>query len=772
MSSFQAAMTRGSSPTAADCRRRHLAFCLVLMAGLMSAAINAAASPAAIDTEEGWSRPTYQIPRTTTAIDIDGLLDDEIWQHALTVDLPYETSPGDNTPAPVFTECYLAYDESSLYVAFRAGDGEPSRIQARLTDRDNIWHDDRVGIMIDPFNDERRGFEFLVNPLGVQMDAARNDVGGDNERDVSWDAIWDSAGRIDAEGYTVEMAIPFNSLRFPRTQDEQTWGFAAARQYPRNVRYEMMSVPNDRDATCFFCQTGKLAGFVGISPGRNIEFAPTFTASRNDQPAVAGGSLQDGEAEEDVGLSARWGITPNVSLNATFNPDFSQVEADVAQLSVNERFALFFPEKRPFFMEGADFFQTPFQVLHTRTVVDPSWGFKTSGKEAGNGFGAFVASDEAANLLIPSNQSSRFGVADGDVTTGVIRYRRDVGEASTLGVIATAREGDDYYNRVYGADGFLRLTSTKTARFQLLGSATSYPTAVADAYGQTAETMDGFAGRMNLAHDSRHWRLWGNYEDLDENFRADAGFVPRVDARTYRGGFQRRFWGQGDGWYTWLGMGVEGSRIEDHGGKLTDENVALVTHYNGPWQSYLNLRLVKANSYYNGDMYDNDRVFFTTNFIPTDDLRFWCAGSIGNAIDFANSQPAWRVWGGPGIEYRFGKHVSLFLDHSYEELSVHSKRLFVANLINMNLDYQFTSRMRARAVLQYLDVSRDTDLFAATVNEDDNDLFSQLLFSYKVNPQTLLYLGYSDDRYGDEGAQTMRQVDRTLFFKVGYAWTQ
>jgi hypothetical protein len=326
------------------------------------------------------------------------------------VDLPFETAPGENTPAPVSTECLLAYDTSNLYVAFKATDTDPGQIKARLSDRDNIWHDDRVGIMIDTFNDERRGFEFLVNPLGVQMDATRNEVGGGDERDTSWDAIWNSAGRISDQGYTVEMSIPFTSLRFPRTKGPQTWGFAAYRYYPRGVHYEMMSFPDDRDADCFFCQASKLSGFDGISPGNNLEVAPTFTSSRSDALASDGQGLAAGDVENDVGLSVRWGVTPNVMLNGTLNPDFSQVEADAAQLNVNNRFALFYPEKRPFFLEGADFFQTPVDAVYTRTVTDPDWGFKTTGKEGRNAFGAFVARDVAPNLLFPSNQGSRFGV--------------------------------------------------------------------------------------------------------------------------------------------------------------------------------------------------------------------------------------------------------------------------------------------------------------------------------------------------------------------------
>ncbi|HEX6864765.1 MAG TPA: sugar-binding protein, partial [Thermoanaerobaculia bacterium] len=397
-------------------------------------------------------RPPYRVERATSEIRIDGALDEPAWSAAAVVELLYETRPAENQPPPVETRVLLAYDDSNLYVAFDARDPDPSAIRAHLSDRDTAWSDDFVGIVLDPFNDERRAFEFFINPLGVQMDMFNDDVGG-NE-DESWDAIWSSAGRITETGFIVEVAIPWSSLRFPRTAGEQTWGFDALRFYPRDHRRRIASQPMDRNVTCYLCQISKMTGFAGITPGKNVEVVPTVTSSRTDRrEGFQSGQLEDGSVDTDLGITARWGITPNLALNAAINPDFSQVEADAAQLDVNTRFALFFPEKRPFFLEGADFFRTPFDAVFTRNVADPSWGVKLTGKEGRNALGLFVAEDEQTNLILPGSQGSDAVVLPFQTTGAVLRYRRDLGSSSALGVLLTSREGDGYSNRVGGIDG-------------------------------------------------------------------------------------------------------------------------------------------------------------------------------------------------------------------------------------------------------------------------------------------------------------------------------
>ena len=294
-------------------------------------------------------------------------MDEAAWQDAVRVDVDIETRPGENIRAPVDTTAYLIEDGENLYLAFDAEDPDPASIRAYLRDRDSAWNDDFIGVVLDTYNDERRAFQFFANPLGVQMDTTNDDV--NQNEDVSWDAIWTSAGQINADGYVVEMQIPLSQLRFPSLAGKQTWGFDLLRFYPRDHRYRLSNNPLDRNRGCYLCQMSKLSGLEGSRPGRDIEVVPTLTASKADtteDPAIE--PIQSGDVDMEAGVSIRWGITPDMTANLALNPDFSQVEADVAQLSVNERFALFFPEKRPFFLEGADYFSTPLDAVFTRTV--------------------------------------------------------------------------------------------------------------------------------------------------------------------------------------------------------------------------------------------------------------------------------------------------------------------------------------------------------------------------------------------------------------------
>ena len=288
------------------------------------------------------SKEPHRVPRVTSKVRVDGVLDDEVWKKALKMEINYEVQPGENIKPPVRTEVLFAYSKTHLYVAFRAFDPNPSKIRATVSDRDRLGTDGFVAVILDPFNDSRRTYDFFCNPYGVQADMIESPDGGN----IQWDAIWDSAGRITDWGYCVEMAIPFTSLRFPRSKEDQVWGVDAVRSYPRNVRHHIGLFPRDRNNNCYMCQAEKLIGFKGVSTPKNLEINPTlssiYTQEREEFPD---GKFAKKEGKVDPGFTARWSFTHNITLSATINPDFSNVEADVAQLDINKQFALFYPEK-------------------------------------------------------------------------------------------------------------------------------------------------------------------------------------------------------------------------------------------------------------------------------------------------------------------------------------------------------------------------------------------------------------------------------------------
>ena len=718
----------------------------------------------------------YTTKAAISGIKVDGILDEKAWDDATLIKLPYEWTPGDNITPPVDTDCLVTFDQDNFYLAFRCYDPDPSKIRAHLMDRDamdTFIQDDAITVVLDTFNDERRGFQFRVNPLGVQADANFSESEG--YEDFSWDAIWESAGKITEWGYAVEVAIPFNQLRFPRTSDVQTWGFSAERSYPRSVRHRMTSHRRDRDVFCYFCQFNKISGIQGISPGLNIELDPTLTGirtdSRGDFPMNPEAPMKNGKIDPDPGLTARWGITPNLILNAAVNPDFSQVEADVRELEVNTRFAIRYPEKRPFFLEGGDFFLTPVEAVFTRTVADPDGGLKLTGKVGKNAIGIFGTYDRVNNLLFPANQISQSTSLEQDVTSGVFRFRRDIGQASNLGVLYTGRVAEDYYNHVAGFDGFFRLSRTKQLSFQYLHSETKYSKEISAGFGQKQASFGGDALVAEFVHFGRNWLYMLRYDDFHPEFRADYGYVPRVDMRSLEGLLRRTLWGEQGDWFTQLTFGIRGNVTYSHDGDLTDRKLGLVVTYQGPLQTSVTTQYSRSRELYLTEYYDLDQVVFVAEMKPLGGLRLNAHILFGDAVDYTNARQAAGMNLLPSLEFNLGKHINVNLQHAFQKLTLKGDEIFTANLSQVKLIYNFTTRTFVRAIIQYLHVARNPDVYLFPTPDETQTLFTQFLFSYKLNPQTVVFIGYSDNYLGLTGID-ITQTNRTFFVKLGYAWTR
>jgi len=702
-------------------------------------------------------------------IEIDGVLDEPAWAGAAVVPLTHEWLPGDNVAPPVATEALVTFDHDRLYVAFRAHDPRPAAIRAHLADRDNEFVDDTVGFAVDTFNDRRRAYRFVVNPLGVQSDAIVSDV--DDTIDASWDAIWDAAGRIGADGYTVEIAVPFRQLRFPRAEGVQTWGFLAQRVYPRSVVHELYSTANRRDLDCLVCQYTPLTGFTRFETGYNLEVVPTVTADRTDRRADPAGPLEAGEEDAEAGLTARWGVTDNVSLLGTVNPDFSQVEADAAQLDVNERFALFFPEKRPFFLEGLDTFATPINAVFTRTVADPAFGLKATGKEGDHAFGVFAAEDRINNLIFPGAFGSALGSIDEDVRSAVVRYRQDVGGRSTLGLLYAGRDGEgDYQNHVYGLDGTLRLTDSDTVRFQALGSTTRYPDELAASRGQPQGSFDDLAARVVYNRATRNWIVFGFLNSYGEDFRADSGFLPQVDVRGGALQVSRIFWGDPTSWYSRFRITGSTVHTETQEGELFEDSYNFDLVYEGRRQSFVQLGVRPNRERFRGRTFENLRSDLRMSIRPSGDFFAELFVRGGETIDFANARQSEFIRVVPRVEFNLGPRFSGAAEHLYEEFWIDEGTFLEANLSQATLRYFLNVRTFFRAIVQYQRIDRDLALYEVGGFEaEEEDLFTQLLFSYKLNPQTVLFAGYSDTRLGTASID-LTQADRTFFLKVGYAF--
>ncbi len=726
----------------------------------------------------------YPATRVSEAPTVDGLLDDAAWRGLTPLELSYETDPAENIPADVRTELFVAYDDRALYVAFRAHDPEPTKIRAHLSDRDQISRNDQVGLVLDPFDDQRRGFAFMSNPLGVQADMVVSGVGspaagpfafsGAPSEDFTWDAIWSASGRIDAGGYTVEIAIPFTSLRFPEGASAQTWSFVPFRGRPRSVRQRYHAVPLERSRNCFLCQTGKLSGLVGIAPGQDIELYPTEIVTRS---RVSGRSSDPTTKNTlgQLGLTARWGVTPNLTLGAAISPDFSQVEADALQLAVNSRFALFFQEKRPFFLEGADFFSTPISAVYTRTVVDPDYGLKLTGKAGKSALGVFVTRDASTSLLLPANQGSRLVRLENRAnTSAVLRWRRDIGSRSNFGLLFTGRHGEDYRHALGGADARILLTQSDTVTVQYLRSSNRDPAEVTDLFDRDSKA-DGSAALFRYEHRTRQWFGSAGWQRFTPGFRADSGFVTRVDLQSTTGEAGRIVWGDGDAFWNRQQYSFSIEKTEDDAGRPTNDVLQARAQFNGPLQSFLDLRLVRARELFGDEYFDQDQLRAFVNvrwngaFTSSLDTRF------GEAIDFAGGRLADVAEINPEFTLNVGRHFFIGGEYTRQRLTVDEGWLFTAIQIDGKVVYQFTTRAFIRAIVQRTTVDRDPRLFDFPVEASSSDNFTQLLFSYKLNPLTVLYLGATDCRTCDalpprEQLGFIPEKQKTVFLKLGYAW--
>jgi len=465
---------------------------------------------------------------------IDGKLDDEIWKKAAVLKDFYQTQPGDNIAPSKPTEVLIGYDPKFLYIAFHCYD-EPSKVRANIPKRDNIWDDDYVGILFDTFNDQRKAYEFDFNPLGVQADGIWTD--GQSE-DFSLDIVMESKGVVTEDGYTIEVAIPFKSLRYVAGKDK-LWGVHFWRRIKRFNNELDMWMPINRDQSSWLAQAGHITGLEGLSTERTLELIPSVTVSETGKrkapvtPAqiAQGGRFVNEPVTFDPGLTGKYTLTPTITLDFAINPDFAQVESDQLVVTANQRFPIFFPEKRPFFLEGIDIFQTQIPAVHTRTIIDPDAAVKITGKVNRNTFGLMLASDNApGNFNEDERASADPRMIGKNASVGVLRVKRDIGKSdSFLGFLTTYYRFVDKYNELGGFDGRLRIDKQTTFSFQALGTHSRHLFFFPDEGATLDRKQNGFGYALDYNKNGRHFGYELSGAGRTRYFVADVGFNRRVN---------------------------------------------------------------------------------------------------------------------------------------------------------------------------------------------------------------------------------------------------
>jgi hypothetical protein len=721
------------------------------------------AAPLAAQTAAQPAGPApLPITRTSAPIVLDGALDDAAWQTAAKIDRFYETSPADNTPPKVNTIAYVTYDEKYFYIGVRAEDPEPKKIRAPFVDRDGvIGTDDNIAIFLDTRNDKRSAIELRVNPRGVQGDGIFNDA--NLNEDFSPDFYYDTAATIDDRGWSAEFRIPFSSLRYSAA-DPQTWNILVWRNYPRDFRYALHSAPLPRGSNCIICHSHALVGLTGLPAASHFVAAPYVTAQQVAQPIDGlGSSLDNGDFETDLGLDLKWTPTANNALDLTINPDFSQVESDVAQITVNQRFAVFFPEKRPFFLEGFDLFDTPMRVAYTRTVTSPQFGLRATGKQGATAYTLLLTKDEGGGLtILPGPQGSDFAPQDFKSYATIARVRHDFG-ASFLGAVLTSREIDGGgHNRVFGPDAQWRPNDVDSVTAQLLVSDTTNPDRPDLSSAWNGESFHSHAFNGSFARDSRKYDLFLGGFDVGDGFRADLGFIPQVGYRELTAGAGLRFYPNGK--FRFVRPSVVVSRQANQDGDKIYELISLGV--NGFGVKNLNFAALfrPREKIRVGDQLLEQT--YGTLFLQIDPSRrlprIFLDSRFGQQIDFGGVRVGNGAFIGLGATVRPHDRLDLQFTLNREWLDVHDNRLYTADVQRVRAQYSFSAKSLLRVIAQYVDTEFADDTH-------DGSFLGSVLYSYKINWQTVLFVGYGDDRVLTETNQLERS-GRSLFFKVSYAF--
>jgi hypothetical protein len=721
--------------------------------------------------------PPISLPRVSVAIVVDGDLSDPGWKDAAVVDTFFETVFGDNRAPSVTTVAWLAYDDRYLYIAVRCDDPDPRKIRAPYVDRDQvIGTDDNVAIFLDTRNDRRSAQEFRVSPRGIQADGVFNDANG-NE-DFSPDFYYDTAGRITEKGWQAEVRIPLSSLRYPRA-DPQKWGIIIWRNYPRDFRYAIYSSPQPRGANCLVCLSRELTGLTGLPSSSHLVVAPYVSAQDVAQAEAPGQPLRDGPTDKRIGLDVKWSPSASTALDATINPDFSQVEADVAQIAVNNRFALFFPEKRPFFLEGVDLFDTPIQAVYTRTITSPRWGARSTGKFGASSYTVLVTQDRGGgSVILPGPTGSDFAPQDFSSVVGIARVRRDFGR-SFLGVLYAGRENEGAgHNHVGGPDGQWRPNDKEVLAAQLLVSDTTTPDRdLVSAWN--GRTLTSHALETSWRHGTRSLDWIARYRDFGDGFRADDGFVPQVGYRA--GHFIPGYKFFPKGLFSFVGPFVDLEYAADRQGKLiarrADPGVLLYGRHNLQANVQLQLRRERTAD----QLLSFTRLSYLVQIDPSRRFtRVGASGLVGQDVDVLN------VGVGRGFNVtafatvRPTDHLTLDANSAVSWLNVDRRaassvplpggaRLFTAQVQRLKATYNFSPRVFLRAIGQYVSTRRDPSLYVVEVPRRSGAFSGSALFSYRLNWQTALFVGYGDERALDE-RERLARTERQLFVKLSYAF--
>ncbi len=700
-------------------------------------------------------KEAIEIPLIDTPPQIDGKLDEAVWSTAARFQDFVSFNPDYGKPASEETVMYLCSDRENFYFAARCFQKNPAEIKGTMTRRDNMFGDDYAAILFDTFLDMQSAYAFLVNPLGIQGDGM---YGAESSLDSSHDMVWFSKGVIDDKGYTIEVKIPFKSIRFP-IKKQVKMGIWLVRNIVRtseNVCYPEIFA----DKSAILSQFQPIL-VKNMKYKRIVELLPALTHSRTQSLDQGQWGVED--RQTDFSLTGKLGITPSLMLDATYNPDFSQVEADAGQVDVNLRYALYYQEKRPFFLEGMEEFKFAgntedaplYAIVHTRTIIDPLLGFKLTGKiSKKNSIATIFAIDEPLNLSPGDPRESNHPVF------GILRFRHVLKSDAYIGGFYTGRDVSGGYNRVAGIDGRFRISKSAAAEYHLLGSLTQAPGA--------DDNNPGHALGLRYLFSNRQVIIDAGVQDISRDFQVDTGFLTRRDLTRfallamYRSFPRSKFFQRFDTFY-WS------YHILDKESNLFETTNLFTFRVNMPGSSMFRIDLVLANEVFSGKRYDTSVIGFQALSQITKQLYFYASYRYGGSIFYDPGNPF------PGksnnayltLRYQPAEKFTTSLDLTYSDFyrKSDSRKEYDYTILRSKTTFQLNRYLFFRGIAEY--------------NFFRDELFLDFLASFTYIPGTVVHIGYGsvlEKIRGDSNlreyvsARRFEEIHRAFFFKVSYFW--
>lgn len=689
------------------------------------------------------SSPELVIPKIDEAPKLEDFLEmrprQELAVKLAKVEGFLQSNPTNGAPATQKTVVYLAYDHDNLYVIFVCFDNDSKKIVASMTRRETFsGEEDWVEMYLDTYNDQRRAYCISTNALGVQWDSRYSDA---TSHQPSFDALWYSEGKLTAQGYVVWMKVPFKSIRFPEASP-QTWRILFGRSLPRSNEYSAWPHVS-KEIQGILTQSSILTGLDQISPGRNIQLIPyaSFRSFRLLDTQNTPARFVTDKSDPAIGIDAKFVLKDSFVFDFALNPDFSQVESDEPQVTINQRFEVFFQEKRPFFLENAQYFETPMNLVFTRRIADPQFGARMTSKYGPYTMGLLFSNDEAPGKRVPS-ESPLYG---SDAYFGIVRLSRDIFSQSNIGMLFTSRSLENRYNNVFGLDFRLRLSDTWEAAGQAVRTWT-------DSLENHRLTGEGY--KAQLKRTGLHFNYEAIYNDLSPEFQTFTGFIPRTNFRSFQHTVKYYFRPEGKILVAW---GPEFTTLHswDYNGTRLDSSYNPGLYLEMQRQTYLKL----------GYFRDRERI------------RSLDFPSLAQDLDFET--PGWwinlqtSVWRSSRIEFEYfrGKGINfvpvagefpsdadtsevsasllvlpaqrLQLRNSYiftELRTPDGQTIFNDHIMRSRANYQLTRNLSLRLILQYEATISNSSL---TSLENRRNLNADFLVTYLLNPWTALYVGYN-----------------------------